>query len=108
MRFGRSCRPAAAVPAGLAAEKNNNVSRRGLCAVNHIGFRSADDEAGFETLSLITGVVQFFHLTGSKPYLIPVRRKARRRRFGNNPLRQFSFQSIFNRFGRIRAARYSH
>ncbi len=108
VRLGRARCAAATVAPRFPAEKHDYVALRGFFAVNHIRFSSADYKARFQSLSLETGVINFFYLTGGKPYLVAVGREARRRRLGYYALGQFARDCILNRFGRVRAACYAH
>ena len=106
--LGGARRAAAAVSPGFAAQKYNQIALLRFCAVYHIRFRTADHEARFKPFCPVTGVIDFLYLPRGKPYLVAVRREARRRGFGNYPLRKLALYRVFNGIGRVCATRNAH
>ena len=108
VRFRRTGRAAASVAPRLSAEQDDDVALCGLLAVDHIPPGSADDEARFQPLRLVTGMIDLVDDARGEPYLIAVGREARRRRLCNDALRQFAGERILQLFARVCAARDAH
>ena len=108
VRLGRTRGAAAAVAPRFAAEQDDDVARLRLFAVHHVALCPADDEARFQPLRLVAGIVHFVYDTRRKPDLVAVGRKSRRSRFGDDALRKFAGKGVLYLFARICRTRHAH
>ena len=108
VRLGRTRCAAAAVAAGIAAQKHYNVAFDGLAPYYIFLFVAAYNIACFQPFCFVIGVVHLRHKSRGKTYLVAVAGISRRRSLGYHALGKFAGQSCGNALSGVGAARHAH
>ena len=99
---------AAAVASGLAAKKNDQISRIGGLTDDILSGRCAHDRANLHSLCHIVGVINLFYIAGSQTDLVAVGAVAVGCAAYQLLLGQLALQCLLYRYGGICRSGYTH
>ena len=108
MYFGRTGSSADSVTAGPSAQKNDDISRIRIFSFDSFSRSCAHNCADLHTLCHIIRMINFFYITGSQTDLVSIGAIAVSCAADDLLLRQFAFQRLLHRYGRISSSGHTH
>ena len=108
MYFGRSGSTTDTVTASTSAKQDDDIARIGILSLDCTSWSSAHNRTDLHTFCHIIRMIDFFYITGSQTDLVTIGAVTVCSTTNQFLLRQFSFQCLFNRNGRICGTGHTH